>query len=185
MTATNVTTAIELPPVWDDCSVQAASSVNPTGPDGAMTVITDPAGYLGALQADAVGESCTVTWQLNHKYRMGTDVHPHIHVVRNDGSDNAGDVEFQAKFRHLPLRGDASAWTGWIDGTKTLQPEDGADKTGLILWSLSDATYSFGISSQIMAIIKRSALATGSVAVTSCDVHAQLGQHGSDNEGSL
>lgn len=171
--------------VWDDICTLSPSAVNPTGPDGSMTVINDPAGYIGALQADAIGESCSVVWQLDHRYMMGTDVKPHIHVVRNDATDNTGDVEFEAKSRVIPLRGTAFAWTGNVAGTLTLQPEDGADKSGIISWTLSNATYNFGISDRIYAVIRRSGLTTGSVAVDSCDVHGQIGQPGSTQEGSL
>lgn len=171
--------------LWDDICTLSPTAVNPTGPDGSMTVITDPAGYIGALQADAIGESCVVVWQLDHRYQLGTDIHPHIHVVRNDGTDNAGDVEFEAKFRVVPLRGAAFAWTANIAGGTALQPADGADQSGIITWALSNATYNFGISDRIYAVIRRSGLATGSVAVDSLDVHGQLGQMGSTNEASL
>lgn len=178
-------TVLTIAGLWDDICTLSPSAVNPTGPDGSMTVITDPTGYIGALQADAVGESCTVVWQLDHRYKLGTDVKPHIHVVRNDGSDNTGDVEFEAKFRVVPLRGTAFAWTGNVAGSTALQPADGADKSGIISWTLSNATYGFGISDRIYAVIRRSGTTTGSVAVDSCDVHGQLGQPGSSQEGSL
>lgn len=171
--------------LWDDCCVVPPAGINPAGPDGTMTVITDAAGYLGCLQADAVGESCVVNLQLNHKYQVGTDIHPHIHIVRNDGSDNTGTCEFQADFRHLPLQGTASAWTGLIDGITTLQPADGADKTGLVEWELADATYHFGVSDIIVMIVRRKALATGSIALTSADMHIKQGQFGSRQEGAL
>lgn len=43
------TTATTQNYVWDDCSVIPPSAINPTGPDGSMTIITDPASYLGAF----------------------------------------------------------------------------------------------------------------------------------------
>ena len=190
MSVTHANRGVLVEDLWDDCSVLTATAINPSGPDGAMTIITAaPPAYTGLMQADAIGESCTVCWQINHKYKMGTDVKPHIHIVRNDGADNTGDCSFEAKFRYLPLRGTASAWTDWVAGDTTLQPATGADETGLISWSLANATYSFGISGRIMAIIKRVGVGggseTGSLAVDSTDLHIQQGQYGSQQEGSL
>lgn len=171
--------------LWDDLTVIPPSAINPNGPDGSMSVITDAADYLGCLQADAVGESCVVVFQLPHTYQIGTDVKPHIHVVRNDGSDNIGNVEFEAKFRVIPLRGTAFAWTAYSDGDTGVQPDDGAGKSGIIRWTLANSTYNFGISDQIIMVVKRKALTTGSVAITSADVHGQKGQYGSTSEASL
>lgn len=171
--------------LWDDLCVISPQGVNPTGPDAAATVILVEAGYYGCLQFDAIGESAAVVFQLPHSYKIGTDVHPHIHITRNDATDNVGNVEFEAKFRVVPLRGDAFAWTAYSDGVTTLQPADGADKSGIITWALANSTYNFGISDQIIMIIRRKGLTTGSVALTSADVHGQKGQLGSRLEGSL
>lgn len=174
-----------VPGLWDDLNVIPAAGINPNGPDNPATVINDPAGYFGCLQFDAIGESSFVAFQIPHTYLLGTDIHPHIHVVRNDAVDNTGDVEFTANFRVLQLIGNVFAWTGMTAGDKTLQPVNGADKTGLIEWELSNAVYNFNISYIILMAIRRSGLATGSVAVTSADIHGQKGQFGSVNEGSL
>lgn len=171
--------------LWDDLCVQPPAAINPVGPDGTATIITDANDYLGCLQFDAIGESAIVTFQLPHKYMIGTDIKPHIHVVRNDGADNIGNVEFEAKFRVIPLRGTAFAWTAYSDGDTGVQPVDGAGKSGIIRWTLENATYSFGISDQIIMVIRRKALTTGSVALTSADVHGQQGQFGSTSEASL
>jgi len=171
--------------LWDDLCVIPPAGVNPIGGLSPATVITDAAGYLGCLQFDAIGETATVVFQLPHKYMIGTDIHPHIHVVRNDATDNTGNVEFEANFRVLPLRGDAFAWSGMSDGSVTLQPADGAGKTGIIGWSLSNATYNFGISDCIIMVITRKATTTGSIALSSADVHGQIGQLGSRTEGAL
>ncbi len=171
--------------MWDDLITIPPSGLNPSGPDGSATVITDAAGYLGCLQFDAVGESATVVFQLPHRYMLGTDIKPHIHIARNDGSDNTGNVEYEANFRVMPLRGTAFAWTGLVAGNTDLQPADGADKTGLIQWTLADATYGFGISDCILMLIRRSGTTTGSVALLSADVHGQVGQIGSRTEGAL
>lgn len=140
---------------------------------------------FSSLQFSSVGQSSTGVFQLNHKYQIGTDIHPHIHVVRNDGTDNTGNVEFEAKFRVLPLRGTASAWTAFIAGDTTLQPTDGANQTGIISWSLPFSTYNFNISSQIIMVLRRSGVTTGSIAVGSHDIHGQHAQNGSPYEGSL
>lgn len=171
--------------LWDDLITIPPSGLNPSGPDGSATVITDAAGYLGCLQFDAVGESATVVFQLPHRYMLGTDIKPHIHVVRNDGADNTGNVEFEANFRVVPLQGDAFAWTGLVAGATDLQPGDGADKTGLIAWTLANSTYNFGISDCIVMLIRRSGTTTGSVALMSADVHGQVGQIGSRTQGAL
>lgn len=171
--------------LWDDLSVISPQGVNPTGPDSAATVILTEADYYGCLQFDAIGESAAVVFQLPHKYKLGTDIKPHIHIVRNDPSDNTGNVEFEAKFRVVPLRGTAFAWTAYSDGDISVQPADGAGKSGIISWTLANSTYNFGISDLIIMIIRRKGLTTGSVALTSADVHGQQGQLGSVNEGSL
>jgi hypothetical protein len=171
--------------LWDDLSVISPQGVNPTGPDSAATVILTESDYYGCLQFDAIGESAAVVFQLPHMYKIGTDIKPHIHVVRNDGSDNVGNVEFEAKFRVVPLRGTAFAWTAYSDGNISVQPADGAGKSGIISWTLANSTYSFGISDQIIMILRRKGLTTGSVALTSADVHGQKGQLGSVNEASL
>jgi hypothetical protein len=169
--------------VWEDGCVIPPSGLNPTGPDGSASVITDAAGYLGCLQFDAVGESATVNFQIPHSHAPGTDVHPHIHVVRNDPSDNTGNVEFQANFRVIPLKGTAFAWTGLVAGSTTLQPADGANESGLIGWVLANSTYNFGPSDIIVCVIRRSGTTTGSIALTSADLHVQKGPFGTVNEG--
>ena len=116
---------------------------------------------------------------------MGTDIHPHIHIARNDAVDNTGNCEFTANFRVIQLIGTTFAWTGMIAGDVTLQPADGAGNSGIIGWELQDATYTFNISYIILMTIRRSGLATGSIALLSCDIHGQKGQFGSVNEGSL
>lgn len=170
---------------WDDLCVIPPTAINPNGPDSAMTIITDAAGYIGFLQADAIGESATCSFQIPHRYLEGTNIHPHIHVVRNDATDNTGDVQFEAKFRVLPPKGTATSWTSYVAGSTTLQPDDGADKTGIISWVLSDATYNFGISDIIHMQIRRFGLTTGSVAISSADIHGQIGQGGSRYEGTV
>ena len=177
------TTATPQDYLWDDLCVVPPSAIDPVGPDGSMTVITDANGYLGCLQADAVGESCVVNFQLPHSYARGTDVKPHIHVVRNDGSDNTGNVEFEGKFRVVPLRGEAFAWTAYAAGDTTVQPADGANQSGIISWTLANSTYSFGVSDQIICVFKRSGTTTGSVALTSADVHGRKGPFGTVSEG--
>jgi len=172
--------------VWEDGCVIPPSAINPTGPSGSMTVITSTAGYTGCLQADAVGESCTVNFQIPHSYMSDTDVHPHVHVVRNDGADNIGKVEFTARFRHCPLNGTATAWSADIAGsTGDAHPADGVDETGLVAWNLAATDYGFGISDVIVCIIERSGTETGSVAITSADLHVQKAQYGSIYEAAL
>jgi hypothetical protein len=176
--------------LWNDCSVISPNAVNPVGPDGNMTIITDaPPAYTGCLQADATGESCEVEWQISHAYLLGTDIVPHIHVVRNDSTNNTGTVGFQAKFRHLPMHGTSSTWTDWVDGDQTNAPADGADKTGMIEWAMASSVYTFGISDVILAIVKRVNVGaggeTGSIAVHSVDLHIQQGQFGSRSEEGL
>jgi hypothetical protein len=169
--------------VWDDCSVISPSAINPVGPDGAMTVINDAAGYYGALLSDAVGESCTFQLQVGHQHAVGTDVHPHIHVVRCDATDNTGNCEFELNARVIPLKGDAFAWTGNVAGATTSQPADGADKSGLVTWVLADATYHFGPSDIILCVVRRSGTTTGAIALTSADLHIRKGPFGTVNEG--
>lgn len=173
--------------VWEDGCVIPPSAINPTGPTGAMTVITSTAGYTGCLQADAVGESCVVNFQIPHSFMTNScEIHPHVHVVRNDGSDNVGKVEFTARFRHCPLHGTAGAWTADVAGsTDGAHPADGADQTGLVQWSLNTTDYNFGISDVLVCIIARSGLETGSVAITSADLHVQKAQYGSITEAAL
>ena len=171
--------------VWDDLCVIPPAGINPVGPDGSMTVISDGADYLGCIQADASNESCVINFQIPHGYQAGTDVKPHIHVVRNDGADNIGNVEFEARFRHCPLHGTAGAWSGYGNGGITEQPADGAGKTGIIEWTLADATYHFGISDIIICHIRRNGTTTGSVAITSADLHGTRVRLGSASEGAI
>ncbi len=172
--------------VWEDGCVIPPSAINPTGPSGSMSVITSTEGYTGCLQADAVGESMTVNFQIPHSYMSDTNVHPHIHVVRNDGADNTGKVEFTARFRHCPLHGTAGAWSADIAGsTGDAHPADGAGETGLVSWVLASTDYSFGISDVICCIVQRSGLETGSVVITSADLHVQKAQYGSIEEATL
>lgn len=171
--------------LWDDLNVVPPAAINPIGPAGSMTVITDAAGYLGCLQADAVDEGLVVNFQVPHRYLLGTDLHPHIHVARNDGADNTGNIEFDAVFRVIPLQGTAFDWTVAANGDTTEQPADGAGKSGVISWSLANSTYNFNISDIIVCYIRRSGLTTGSVAITSADLHGQVGQIGSRTEDTL
>lgn len=173
--------------VWEDGCVIPPSAINPIGPSGSMSIITSTAGYTGCLQADAVGESCVVNFQIPHSFMTNScEIHPHIHLVRNDGADNIGKVEFTARFRHCPLVGTAGAWTADVPGsTGDAHPADGVDKTGLVSWSLNTTDYSFGISDVLVCIIERSGLETGSVAITSADLHVQKAQYGSILEAAL
>jgi hypothetical protein len=175
-------------PRWDDLCVVPANGINPAGPDGAMTLITatGDTDWPGCLLADAIGESCTVTGlQTNHRMLLGTNIHPHIHIVRHDATDNTGDCEFEARLRHLPLRGPASAWTAWVAGSTDVQPANGYGQTGLVTWVMLDSDYHFGISDRIHMQIRRSGLSTGALVVESVDIHGQVGQIGSRREGAL
>lgn len=172
--------------VWEDGCVIPPAGINPVGPVGSMTVITSTDDYTGCLQADAINESCVVNFQIPHAYMSDTDIHPHIHVVRNDATDNTGKVEFTARFRHCPLNGTAGAWSADIAGsTGGIHPADGAGQTGVVAWNLAATDYGFGISDVVVCIFIRSGTETGSVAITSADLHVQKAQYGSINEASL
>lgn len=169
--------------VWDDLVVPAVA-VNPNGPDGSMTAITDGTGYLACLQADATGETLTAQFQVSHSMKAGSNLHPHVHYVKNDETDNVGTVTFQANYRHCPLTGTCGAWSGWTAGTATIVPADVADATGLFEWEIPWATYNFDISSLLLITIKRTAGTTGSVAVCSVDLHWERDSLGSTSEGA-
>jgi len=168
-------------PAWDDL-VSPAGAINPLGADGQMTEITDAADYIGCLQADAVGETAVIQWQLSHSTRDNTDMHPHIHFLKNDVSDNTGTVLFEAKFRHCPLTGACGAWTAFSAGTPELVAGDTAGAQGLVEWILADSTYNFGISDVILMQVKRTGGTSGSVAVCTADLHFQKDTLGSRTE---
>ena len=171
--------------VWDDLCVIPPYAINPVGPDGSMTVITSGTGYLGCIQADAINESCVVNFQIPHGYQRGTDVKPHLHVVRNDGADNTGNVEFEARFLVCPVIGAAGSWSAYSNGNTSQQPADGAGQAGIIQWTLANSTYAFNISNVIICHIRRSGTTTGSVAITSADLHGKRVRFGSTFESEL
>ena len=169
---------------WDDLVIPAAS-VNPTGIAGAMTMVTDTTGYLGALTAVNTGTpTCVFIWQLPHSLKLGTDIKPHVHYVQDAST---GEISFQASFKHVPLSGTATAWTTMALGTKDLTPS-AAHQGGLTSWTLDDDTYHFGISDIVMMTLQRTTAgntSTGSAYVLSGDIHCQRVRLGSISEASL
>jgi hypothetical protein len=168
-------------PLWDD-QISVAGAINPIGPDGQMTVITDGADYIGCLLADAAGETAVIQFQLPHGYADNTDVKPHIHWLVT-GADVTGTTDFQAKFRHCPLSGTCSAWTAFASGTVIFEPADVDGATGLTAWTLADATYNFGISDVILMQFKLNTTSVTSSVVCSADIHIQKSANGSRQEG--
>lgn len=166
--------------VWDDL-VAPAGAINPLGADGQMTLITDPADYIGCLKATSVGETAVIQFQLSHGTMRDSDLHPHVHYIKN-GADYTGTVAFEAKFRHCPLTGSCGAWSAFVVGTSTVTPADAANAVGLARWALADTTYNFDISSILVMQVKLSATAVTSVAVCSADVHYQRTSMGSRTE---
>ena len=169
--------------VWDDL-VAPAGAINPLGADGQMTVISDAAGYLGCLQADATGETAVIQWQLPHSIKDASNIHPHIHYFKNDASDNTGAVTFQGKFRHCPVTGTCGDWSAFADGSTEVAPGDVAGASGVADWELADSTYNFNISSILLMQVKRTTGTTGSVAVCSADLHFERDSLGSLSEWS-
>lgn len=170
---------------WDDLVVPAMS-VNPTGIASAMAVITDAAGWLGCLLAPAAGTpTCVFAWQLSHQTDLTKDLKPHVHWVKCDATDNTGTVVFQANFRHIPLNGVASAWTGFSTGTLALDPGDVANKGALTSWTLSAGTYTWGISDLVVMVLQRNGGTSGDAAVISGDLHYQKARFGSVQEAAL
>lgn len=170
-----------LPAVWEDCSVIPPTAINPTGPDGSMTVITDAAGYLGCLLADANGETCLVPSQVSHGWKKGTDLEPHIHIVRDDPSNNTGPCNFTARWRHFPLQGTVSAWSAWEPCDTTNQPAAGRNETGLVGIVIPGTTPGLGVSSQFQVQFRRGSPGggnTGDIVVTSGDLHVKRNTHG-------
>lgn len=171
--------------VWDDLVVPAVS-VNPTGIASAMTVITDAAKWLGCLAAPAAGTpTCVFQWQLSHTTQLGQDLKPHIHWVKDDASDNTGTVVWEANFRHCPLSGAASAWTGFSAGTLEIDPGDTANSGALTEWTLADSTYHFGISDIVVMVLRRNGGTSGDAVVLSADIHYPRVRLGSKYEAKL
>lgn len=145
-----------------------------------MSVISAPTGYFGCLSASAAGNpSASVVFQVPHAARA-SDVKPHLHVVKDDASDNTGTAPFQAKFRVCNLHGTCGAWSAdWVTGTVIADDAgssttpDGADTTFLVAWTLAYATYAFTPSSLIVMQLQRNGGTSGTVAVCSVDLHYQ------------
>lgn len=171
--------------LWDDL-VMPAISVNPTGITSAATAITDAAGWLGCWLFVNTGTPTVVfQFQLSHGTRLGVDLRPHIHWVKDSVTDVTGTVVWEANFRHCPLNGVASAWTGFSAGTLVLDPGDTRNKGALTAWALADATYHFGISDIIEMVIQRNGGTSGDAVILSGDIHYQIDRVGSRNEASL
>lgn len=172
--------------MWDDL-VAPAGALNPIGADGQMTVITDPADYIGCLQADAVGETAVVQFQLPHKLiEEPDDIRPHVHFVRNDAVDNTGTVLFEAKFRKCDLSTrTCGAWSVFAAGSDIVDSGDGANKTGIVGWQLTSGVWgTWDISDVLLMQVKRSGGTSGSVAVCSADTHFRSGPFGSRDPGT-
>jgi hypothetical protein len=165
---------------WDDL-VTVAGAVNPLGADGQATVNNDAAAYIGCLEFDAPNETAVAQFQLSHTTMDNTDIKPHIHWLVS-GVDVTGSAVFEANFRHCPVAGTCSAWTGFSAGTVTVEPADvegGAGKTG---WTLADATYNFGFSDVILMQVRLSSLTVTDAIMCSADIHFQKGPFGSRSE---
>lgn len=171
--------------VWDDLVI-AANGINPNGPDGSMSIVTSATGHLGALLATASGTpSCVCIFQLSHQTKLGVDLHPHVHWVKDDATDNTGTVVWEAKFRHVPLNGAASAWSAYTTGILALDPGDVANVGALTYWTLADSTYHFGISDIIEMVVRRNGGTSGDAVLLSADIHYQKVRLGSIAEAAL
>jgi hypothetical protein len=176
---------LETAGAWDDLVIPAVS-VNPVGLPSPMTQITDPTGWLGCLLAAAAGTpTCVFQFQLSHSTQLGQDLSAHIHWVKDDALDVAGTVVWEADFRHLPLNGAASAWSGYSAGTLVLDPGDVRNKAAVTSWTLSNATYNFGISDILVMVLRRNGGTSGDAVVISGDVHYKKVRLGSLHETSL
>jgi hypothetical protein len=169
-------------PVWDDLVVPA-TSINPLGPLAPMTSITDPADYMGCLQADGADETAVLQFQLSHGQQPDSDVHPHVHWIVS-GVDVTGSAVYSAQFRHCPLSGTCGAWSGFAVGTTTIEPADSEGATGKTEWELSDATYDFNISSILLMQVKIDSLTVTRTIVCSADLHYQRSSGGTRLETS-
>lgn len=167
-------------PVWDDL-VSVAGAINPIGAAGQMTVDSDETAFIGCLIADAANETAVVQFQLSHGTADDTSIKPHIHWLVT-GADVTGSAVFEANFRHCPLSGTCSAWSGWSDGTVAIEPADSEAATGLTAWTLADATYNFGISDIIVMQFRLKSLTVTATRICSVDVHFQKSANGSRQE---
>lgn len=167
---------------WDD-SLMPVTAINPTGPDGAMTVdITDILGALIAGQSST--PSCFAIFQLPHTYKVGTAVVLHIHWLKNDATDNTGTVVWEAKWRTSPIGAVAdAAYTAYAAGTESVATGDVKLKHGITSWTIP-AT-GLNISSIIPVVVRRNGGTSGDAEIIGIDVHYQKGQQGSTNETSL
>jgi hypothetical protein len=167
--------------LWDDC-IMPVTAINPTGPDGSMTV--DTTTFIGSLVASATGTpSCFAIFQLPHRYKPGTDLSLHIHWIKNDATDNAGTVPWEAKWALSPIGVAIGSYAGYAAGTHLVDPGDVRYVHGITDWDISGAT--LGISSIICVVVRRNGGTSGVAQILGMDIHYQQGQHGSYNEASL
>jgi len=167
---------------WDDV-LMPVTAINPSGPDGTMTV--DTTEIFGSLVASVVGTpSCCALFQLNHQYQVGTALSLHVHYVKNDGADNAGTVPFEAKWIVIPIGATVTTtYSNYAAGTIMVDPGDTKLKHGIQSWVIP-AT-GLDISSIIAVVIRRNGGTSGQANLLGADVHYQKGQQGSTNESSL
>lgn len=171
--------------LWDDV-VLPPTGINPQGPEGSMTV--DDSDIYGALVAVATGTpSCMALFQLPHMYMVGTEVRLHIHYVKDDGSDNAGTVVWEAKWRISPISAVMGSYTSYVEATILVDPGDTRKKHGIASWTIpyDNGSLQLGISTVIPVVIRRNGGTSGVAKIIGMDLHVLRDQLGSIAEASL
>ena len=132
---------------WDDLQ-SSASTINPPGTTGVPEKLA-----TGELAFDSVGvEQIVVTHQLEHGWREGSEIRPHVHWGKSD--TNTGDVVWQMRYRILSTNQVPGAWTDWLDIVGSSSALDDTTKMLIDYWAPIDMG-GFGISTLVIYQIRR------------------------------
>lgn len=171
---------------WDDLTGPVAS-LNPTGPDGAMSV----SAVDGLLEAPNTGNaSCFASFQLSHQYKEGTDVNLHLHCYKETGTPAAADalaIGWEYRHKWIAVGGAAPADDGWVADWTAMTEVTGAPcnairKSGIYSVQLSGTGHV--ISDRLIVAIRRNVADAynGVVRLEFVDLHYQKDATGSAAE---
>jgi hypothetical protein len=159
--------------VWDDLR-GPANGINPVGSPSPATPNTAD----GSLTF-AKGNVCAVWFQLPHKYKHGTDLHPHIHWSK--ATSAAGLVNWQMKYKWANRAEVMPAYSVMIPGSDLVPCEDTANLHAMLGFGELDGTDKT-ISSMIGLYIERVSSGdtySGNANLYEVDIHFEIDTVGS------
>lgn len=162
---------------WEDLRAPA-SGINPIGSPSPAT----PSNTDGSLTFSK-GNVCVAWFQLPHSWKIGSNVKLHIHWSKS--TTNAGDVNWQMKYKWGNIGDVMPAFSLFSKGTEVIPNSNIVDKHSLLEWSALSGVGKT-LSSMICVFLERvndgDDTFTGNANLYEIDLHYQIDSMGSRQE---